>query len=439
MADPARRPVPGAWLRAVARKMKAWAESVLSEEESDFAAALAQAHVPSEPASHPGTEGASSPAASVTVTAPPVGLGPPEHWLRDIQGRRAGGPPADWVARVRKVAPHLVEGLPEPKEPLPVSEAHLSFRARMLLAGTTDTSASARPTVSAPIREASRSAVLPELSARRAAPQASLVPGAPVSMRRDSSGPGTGREGSVSAPREEPSWASKAKPLSPAPPFASPPVTPVSMSPGRRSGEVPVTPVPSLMLGGQPFSNPVVVASSPASPVEVCVPLLGEEERERSLCASGFPQGISASQALALQRDGASVVSAPPKRASPRPTDEPWMRRRRPVEPQEQELEAVRRDASHESTAPFAPRTWTEAAEDSWRGARPLTREETSTSRFATPVGEEPRGASEDAAPPEQASWPELPSALSPDSPDVTEELRQWARLRRLEREQRGE
>ncbi|MCP3166954.1 hypothetical protein [Myxococcus qinghaiensis] len=420
MAEPARRPVPGAWLRAVARKMKAWAESVLSEEESDFAAALAQARVPTQRSSPPSTDGARATSTPVTVTAPPVGLGPPEHWLRDVQGRRPQGPPADWVARVRKVAPHLVEGLAEQDAQLPVSEAHLSFRTRMLLASATDQDKSTahRP---APVRDASRPAVLPEPSFHRASPRAPLEPGAPVSMRREVSGPAP-----VSAPREEPSRASKVKPPAPAHPFASPPATPVPLAPGRLSGEGPVTPVPSMM-GGQPFANPVMVAPTPASPSEVCVPPLGEGDRERSLCASGFPQGISASQALELQREGSSAVPSPPPRASPSSKGESWRVRRGQDEAQVREAEAVRREVSREPTPPYAPRTWTEAEE------------EPSTSRFATPVGEEPRGASEDVAPSEHASWPELPSALTPESPDVAEELRLWTRLRRLEREQRGD
>lgn len=418
MAEPARRAVPGAWLRAVARKMKAWAESVLSEEESDFAAALAQARVPAEPASRPSTDGARTASTSVTVTAPPVGLGPPEHWLRDVQGRRAQGPPADWVARVRKVAPHLVEGLAEPEAQLPVSEAHLSFRTRMLLGGAADPDKPA-PARTAPGRDTSRPAVPPEPSSPRAAARAPVEPGAPVSRRRE-----VGGQGPMSAHREEPSRASKARPLAPAHPFASPPVTPAPLSPGRLSSEGPATPVPSSMMGGQPFANPVVVASSPASPVEVCVPPLGEDDRERSLGVSGFPQGISASQAL--RREGTSGVSSPAPRASSRSTSVLWLPRREWAEAQEREAEAVRRDVSHESTAPFAPRTWTQA-------------EEPSTSRFATPVAEAPREASVEVASSEHPSWPELPSALSPDSPDVTEELRLWTRLRRLEREQRGE
>jgi len=398
--------------------MRAWAESVLSEEESDFAAALAQARVPSEPASPPSTDSARTGSKPVTVTAPPVGLGPPEHWLRDVQGRRTQGPPADWVARVRKVAPHLVAGLAEQEAPLPVSEAHLSFRTRMLLAGASDQdkSASARPT---PVRDASRPAVLPEPSSRRASPRASSEPGAPVSMRREVSG-----KAPVSAHPEEPSRASKVNPLASAHPVTSHPPTPVPLAPGRFSGEGSVTPVPSPMMGAQPFANPVMVAPTPASPSEVCVPPLGEEDRQRSLCASGFPQGISASQALELQREGSSV--SPPPRAAPRLTSESWRARRGQDEVQAREAEAVRRDVSHESTPPYAPRTWTEA-------------EEPSTSRFATPVGEEPRGASEDAALSEHASWPELPSALTPESPDVAEEIRLWTRLRRLEREQRGD
>ncbi|NVJ24078.1 hypothetical protein HUW62_22890 [Myxococcus sp. AM011] len=416
MAEPARGPVPGAWLRAVARKMKAWAESVLSEEESDFAAALAQARVPSEPASPSSTDGASAASTPVTVTAPPTGLSPPEHWIRDVQGRRTQTPPADWVARVRKVAPHLVEGLAEPEAPLPVNESHQSFRARMLRASEPDKSASARP---APVRDASRPAVLPAPSSRRVAPGAPVEPVAPVSMRREVSG-----QGPVSAHHEEPSRASKLKPLAPAHPFSSPPATPAPLVSGRSSSEGPVTPVPTPMMGGQPFANPVMVAASPASPCEVCVPPLGEEDRERSLCASGFHQGISASQAL--QREGSSMVPSPPPRAAPGPTGEPWRVRRGPDEAQAREAEAVRRDASHEPTPPFAPRTWTDA-------------EEHSASRFATPVGEEPHGASEDGAPSEHASWPELPTALTPESPDVAEEIRLWTRLRRLEREQRGD
>ncbi|NTX56451.1 hypothetical protein [Myxococcus sp. CA039A] len=447
MAEPTRRPVPGAWLRAVARKMKAWAESVLSEEESDFAAALAQARVsldaPRADASPDGAEVARVPAAPATVTAPAVGLGAPEHWLRDIQARRTGGPPADWVARVRKVAPHLVEGLPEAEAPLPVSDAHLSFRARMLLSASSSaapSSASAPSLAPPPRRDAARPSAGPERVSHRPAAQAPSEKGPSASARGEGGSETPGRQGPVGVPREAPRHASKVSPLSMPNPFAAPsPPTPVPMDAGRLLAEVAITPTPSLMHGGPAFANPVMVASTPASPSEVCVPPLREEDRERNLCASGYPQGISASQALGLQ--GAPVKAAPPapRRATPRFTGEPWGPRRRQAELQEEARPAVQRDVSLERTPPFAPRTWTEAEEDGRRGASAREQEEASTARFATPVREEPPGAPEESATADAASWPELPSALAPESPDVAQELRLWTRLRRLEREQRGE
>ena len=45
--------------------------------------------------------------------------GPPEHWQRLVQSTRRG-PPADWVERVRRGAPHLLEGL-ELEESPPVT------------------------------------------------------------------------------------------------------------------------------------------------------------------------------------------------------------------------------------------------------------------------------------------------------------------------------
>jgi hypothetical protein len=88
-------------VRAVARWVKGWAESVLKEPDASVALPVDDSRSPGE-------------TAGATVSVPPPSQesagGPPEHWLRLVRSKRPG-PPADWVERVRRGAPHLLEGL----------------------------------------------------------------------------------------------------------------------------------------------------------------------------------------------------------------------------------------------------------------------------------------------------------------------------------------
>jgi hypothetical protein len=76
-------------LRALARWIKAWAESI-----------LAQAPEPEEQPPAP------PPAPREVARARPPSE-PPPQWVRDVQSLQAG-PPADWVERVRRGAPQLL-------------------------------------------------------------------------------------------------------------------------------------------------------------------------------------------------------------------------------------------------------------------------------------------------------------------------------------------
>ncbi len=99
-------------VRSVARRVKAWAEAVLAQEVR-----------PSEPAPAP---------REAVRAAPPGGL--PVQWLRDVQALRMG-PPADWMERVRRGAPHLlarVERVPGPTPaPVPSRPAEPSWEDKL--------------------------------------------------------------------------------------------------------------------------------------------------------------------------------------------------------------------------------------------------------------------------------------------------------------------
>ena len=79
-------------MRAVARWVKVWAESLLKELEDGPVEPVRAPVPPPSPPAPPDTEGA------------------PEHWRRLLEAKRRG-PPADWVERVQRGAPHLLEGL----------------------------------------------------------------------------------------------------------------------------------------------------------------------------------------------------------------------------------------------------------------------------------------------------------------------------------------
>ncbi|MCP3059716.1 hypothetical protein LXT21_13095 [Myxococcus sp. K38C18041901] len=413
MAERARGQASGGWLRSVARRVKDWARAVLSEEEADFAAALAQARLAPERV-RPATSGLPitvprgpplPPASIKMVTAPAVSVGPPEHWLRDAQARRAMGPPADWVARVRKVAPHLVEGMTDETPPPPLSEAHLSARARMMLSGNT--------TDAEPRRSLPPSAMVPSVRTRPSPPR--------LSRRVESSATAeNGREGGIAPSPGGSSRASASEVATPvgartssswAHPFASPPHAPIPSEPAPLPVEGPTTPVP-LMLRGAPFPHPVRVESTPVSPSEVCVPPLGELDSDDGLSSSGLPHGISASRAFGVQRPVSTSVAAPRARS----TAELWIPRRPTRETVPVYAEPVHREqyiASGLRTAPGRTETW--PGESGQGGAR----------QAAYPVEEE-------------AGQPSS-SSRDTDDADAAHELRLWERMRRLEREHRGE
>nr|BDT37481.1 hypothetical protein MFMH1_71500 [Myxococcus sp. MH1] len=414
MVERARGQVPGGWLRSVARRMKDWARAVLSEEEADFAAALSQARLTPERAC-PATRGPPitaprgppMPLASITmVTAPAVSVGPPEHWVRDVQARRAMGPPADWVARVRKVAPHLVEGMTDEVPTPPLSDAHLSARARMMLSGNATDPEPRRPLPPPAMSPSIRTRPPAPRLSRRVESLATTENPAPMWREGGASPPPvstspTRDSTEVAAPGvagAQGAWAH---------PFASPPHAPIEAEPAPLPVEGPTTPVP-LMLRGAPFPNPVRVESTPVSPSEVCVPPLGELDNDDGLSSSGLPQGISASQASSVQ----GPVAVPRARS----TAELWIPRRPGAEAAPVHAEPAPREphvASGPRTTPGRTETWPDENGQ-----------------------EEPRQAAHPVQ--EEAGYPTA-SSRDTDDEDAARELRLWAQMRRLEREQRGE
>ncbi|AGC48256.1 OmpA family protein [Myxococcus stipitatus DSM 14675] len=424
----------GVWFRTVAWRLRRWVESVFREEESDFAAALAQARLAAEaprpppepvpapvpvPAPKDAVPVATAPAMPVTVTAPSVNPSSPEQWLRDLHTRRVAGPPPDWVERVRKVAPHLVENLPDASAPLAICDTAFPSRARTLLAG-----ALAELPVSPPM--------MPP-----------VVPTQPELGRASEPGPGRADSGASSEEslREAPRRAAKMTLTPTVPPLASQSATvpyapglgasshapvleasPPAPLPGVTSqgpllaslppattareqefltGSGPVSPVAALMLRGAVFTHPVKVESTPVSPSEVCVPPLGEGVVDGGLHAVGFTQGFSASQAVEMQCGG---VSEPPQKPGAS-TGELWIPRRR-------------------------------SPDDPVPGAEPRAPVSSGGTEGASP---RPSRAVQVGSSHDTMSPSEISSALAEEPLEAILDRRLWKRLRWYERDQLGE
>ncbi|MDY7227264.1 hypothetical protein [Hyalangium rubrum] len=114
MAELFEKGLRAALLRAVAKRMKAWAEAVLSE---PVEPETPRAEVSPREEEAPRAEEA-LPEAPSAPREPRPSHGPPSHWLRDVQALRAG-PPAEWVEQVRQSAPHLLSSVEKPVSPPP--------------------------------------------------------------------------------------------------------------------------------------------------------------------------------------------------------------------------------------------------------------------------------------------------------------------------------
>lgn len=383
---------PGRLKRSVARA-KDWADSVLHgppapEEEASASEPVAmpqEAAPPSEPL--PSEE-----AAPPGEAAPPSALmppeqaepsGPPEHWVREVLSRR-GGPPADWVERVRKGAPHLLERM------------GLRYRLGQI-----------PPEVAASLVAVERPEPAPE-SLEEEAPSEAPTP----SVESLEAG----------APRAEP------RPFMP----VEPP------RPERREvAPVPVPQVPRIEPGverpvGPPVSRSLASPAPKRAPAEAPAPVRAPREEAR---AEAPAREVEAPR---VSRQRAPVVARaplPPVERAPAMQPSPPVVRAPEFEPPAPEVAAPTGGAVLASAPPM------EAERLAYRGSQasareptfrpsPAGRSRTEVLRVDVPV---PTLAAREAR-----VWPELPEAQGAESVDGVAVLREWERLRRLDREQRG-
>lgn len=311
-------------LRVLARWVKGWAESVLEEEAP---------RVPRPPAS------------------PPVsGNGtPPAHWLQLVQSARRG-PPADWVERVRKGAPHLLERLEAAPSPAPPPRGPVALP---------------RAPVPAVVRPQARSPepVLPAREPLPVSPPSPRVERVPrVHLRPESS------RGAMPAPRE--------------------------------SGPVPATPSPEE-------TTPRAV---PRAPRPRAVPL-------RPAIPTPSPTAeVRPPPAQAPRQDTAVPAPSPPARP-------------RAVSPGTPPVESRPRAAVFSPVLPprsLAPPAAEPAAPPRDAVSRPAPSALPPVRDMETPADMRP-------------AWPEVLEAPANESTDTLAALRDWERLKRLEREQRGD
>lgn len=388
---------PGRLTRFVAWRVKRWAGSVLhgrrAPEEEGAApeqAPPAEAAPPSEPVSSQEAAPPSEAPPSPEPFAEGAPSGPPAHWLRDV-GALQRGPPADWVERVRKGAPHLLERMglryrlgqippelaaslvaverPERESELPPGEAPSEAPSPLpepLEAGARRAEPRPFAPIESPLQARRELAPAPVQRAPRVAPRPERTVGAPVSraLAPPVSEPLPGEAGEASAPARVPPEAPhpEAPPREPEAPRVTRPRAPAV----ERAPLPPVERAASM----QPPRSPVTRAPEPEPPApEVAAPARG-----------------------------AVLAPAPPLEA---------------------ESLAYRAAQASSREPTFRP--------------QPAGRARTEVLRVDVPVPVlAPREAR--VAP----VWPELPEAQGAESVDGSAVLREWERMRRLEREQRG-
>lgn len=452
MADSSLTPWRGAWLRAVARRMKAWAEAVLAEEAASAPASTSvEAPRPEPSGSTPaGSRGAGS------AEAAPVGSAASlesleARWLRDLEARRSV-PVADWVERVKKGAPHLLEELVReglgpfsPSRPAtagvtrgpvpPARGAPSSTRA-----GTNEVRPA--PSVGVQAHGQTEGSARPEAAFRVPAFSGLAPRGPPPARASHSPPPGTPcPEQELAGDEPSTSW---------------------GLGPGLFAAFRPPTAPPSRLFGARPHPPPE--RSAPTRHEEGTPARRSAWDDLPSSSREGTPgRGASRAAPPSSSEGGLSARRSPwddlPSFASTSSTRAPTLVPR-PMPPlSDAEPPAPSRPLASVTVLPTsglprarAPMPGQGALpgdsgsipvdDGHWDGAqsplpwRPRQVEEASPLQPVFPNLEEAPRSTEASEP---SPWPELPPAPRAERTDTVVELRQWERLRRLDREQRGE
>ena len=329
---------------------------------------------------------------------PQPDAGPPEHWMQRVRSTRRG-PPADWVERVRRGAPHLLEGLeleeapvkPPRREPMSVmgSVPAPPPRPRVPL------SSPPPPGREMPGRVPLMRPSVPQtpVSVAPAVVHSvvhSVMHSAPAPVR--SSGPRTG----ASVPRPPPEREATALvsgiarlDARTAPREGGSIPSALRMGPQREAG--------STRTRGLSFRPLPETSSSPESQRFMPLPGTRSVQQEGNPGPQSFtpspcpsPRGRGVMGSVMAPGLAVGAASLPPTRSSSFPMPEPSV---------------------------------------------PETSRPRATARSAPSSAPGMAFSSEEALP----AWPEPPELPSPEPGDPLVVLRHWERLRRLEREQRGE
>lgn len=379
---------PGRLMRFVAWRAKAWADAVLRAPHAPEEEARAPGPEQPPPAEHaaPPPEAAPPEVSPPSELAPPAEAGPsgpPAHWVRDVGALRRG-PPADWLARVRRGAPHLLERMGLRYGPGRFPPEVAAALASLVRPGEGEVPSEAPIPMPEPL----------EAGAARAEPRPFL----PVQPPRQ-----VGREAATVA-------------IPPVPGVARAPAPPAGFPVAR----APLVP-PSTRAPGE---APALVARAPRMEPS---PEAGAPEVETPRAAPSRVPGVarapmpSVARAAAVQ-PGAPFARAPELEPPPAPEAPTGGAVLAPAPPMEVESVAYRGTQASTLEPTFPPRAF----------ARPRTE----VLRVEVPVPV-PVPVPEVAAL-EAPVWPELPEARETESMDGPAVLREWQRLRRLEREQRG-
>jgi hypothetical protein len=347
--------------------------------------------------------------------------GPPEHWLRLVESTRPG-PPEHWLELVRRGAPHLLEGLElGPSRPRPPVVPRVPAAPRPVV-----------PPV-APRREPAP--VRGAVSEPQGRPRVRLMMpshAAPSEPPRAESGPSSVQHSAL-VPASVPSTGPRA---------GEPPVSPsVREPPARQRPERgPATPVPEVRRGdareGSLFPRETESTRAPASGAAGSASShhrTEAPERTRSSRARGLSLRPVSESSFSTEGprpvsvfDGRSDGFGNPGPSVPSPRPSPGGRG----------VIAPRAHVPDSLSSPSGSST-SAARASSFPIPEPSFRE---TPRSRETVRAEPSSAPDGAFPSDAPHpWPEPPELPSTESSDPLAVLRDFERLRRLEREQRGE